>query len=74
MKKSNRLTLYKLIWCKIRYFQQLYGITDEKLAQELSVHARTLKEYDKDAKNITLGKIDSFLYMNNISLDDLIKS
>lgn len=74
MKKQSRIHLYKLVWCKIRYYQQLHDINDENLANSLGVRLRTLKEYDKSAENITLGKLDSFLYINNLNLNDLLNS
>lgn len=73
-RKIERITLYRLIWCKIRYYQQLHDISDEELARSLNVHIRTLHEYDKCADNVTLGRIDSFLLINNITLDELINS
>ena len=43
-KRENRITLYKKIWCKIRYWQQLKDISDNELANDLDVAERTLKE------------------------------
>ena len=74
MKNQHRLHLYKIVWCKIRYYQQLHDISDDILANHLGVHIRTLKEYDKTAENITLGRLDNFLYMNNLNLNDLLNS
>ena len=72
--KTNRpeLPLYRVLWCKIRYFQQLYQIGDEELANELGVHIRTLRDYDKTAENVTFGKLDRFLYANGLSLTELL--
>ena len=70
--KGKRITLQKRIWCKIRYWQQLNDITEIDLASNLDVVVRTLKEYDKDASNITLSKIDRFLYINDITLIELL--
>ena len=50
MRKEKRITLYKKIWCKIRYWQNLRDISDSELASCLHIGERTLKEYDKDAK------------------------
>ena len=61
-KTTNRLLLYRLLWCRIRYYQQLYDISDDALANALGVHKRTLKEYDKSAENVTFGKLSSLLY------------
>ena len=69
--KSKRITLQKQIWCKIRYWQQLNEITESELADSLNVVERTLKEYDKDASNITLTKIDRFLYINDLTIHNL---
>lgn len=71
MKKEKRVALYKKIWCKIRYWQSLKDVSDSELANYLQVGERTLHEYDKNAKNITLEKIDNFLYVNNMELSDL---
>lgn len=71
MKKEKRIALYKKIWCKIRYWQSLKDVSDSELANYLQVGERTLHEYDKNAKNITLEKIDNFLYVNNMELTDL---
>lgn len=72
MRKEKRITIYKLIWCKIRYWQSLKDVTDSEIAAFLQVGERTLKEYDKSAKNITLEKIDNFLYVNNMELAELL--
>ena len=73
-KKTDRITLHKKIWCKIRYYQQLNNIDNETLAIALNVHERTLREYDKNTVNVTLGQIDNFLFVNNITLDDLLNA
>lgn len=72
MKKENRISLYKKIWCKIRYWQSLRDVSNTELAAYLQVSERTLHEYDKNAKNITLEKVDNFLYINNMELADLM--
>ena len=60
-KKNLRITLYKRIWCKIRYWQNLRDVTDTELASYLQVGERTLREYDKSAQLVTLEKIDNLL-------------
>lgn len=72
MRKEKRISLYKKIWCKIRYWQNLKDISDSELAVYLNVGERTLHEYDKSARNITLEKIDNFLYVNDMELADLL--
>ena len=71
-KKEKRISLYKKVWCKIRYWQSLRDVTDEELSKYLQVGVRTLKEYDKCAKHITLEKLDNFLYVNNMELAELL--
>lgn len=71
-KSQARISLYKKIWCKIRCYQQLYDMSDKDLSNYLCVSERTLKEYDKNAMNITLGKLDNFLYINNLTLIELL--
>ena len=72
MKKMPRITLYKKVWCKIRYWQNLRDIADAELAADLQVGERTLHEYDKCAKHITLEKVDNFLEVNHMALDELM--
>lgn len=72
MKKEKRIAIYKKIWCKIRYWQSIKDVSDSELAAFLQVGERTLKEYDKSAKNITLEKIDNFLFVNNMEFADLM--
>ena len=72
MRKDKRIALYKIIWCKIRYWQNLRDITDAELAAALQIGERTLHEYDKNAKNITLEKIDGFLEVYKMELGDLL--
>ena len=72
MKKEKRIAFYKKIWCKIRYWQNLKDVSDTELAAYLRVCERTLRDYDKNARNITLEKIDNFLIVNSMELDELL--
>lgn len=71
-KKNQRITLYKRVWCKVRYWQSLRDIPDAELASYLQVGERTLREYDKSAKHITLEKVDNLLYVTGMELNDLM--
>ncbi len=71
-KKEKRISIYKKIWCKIRYWQSLKDISDSELAANLKVCDRTLRDYDKNASNITLEKIDNFLLVNSMEIDELL--
>lgn len=70
--RNKRISLDKIIWCKIRYYQQLYEVSDDDLAARLGVCARTLANYDKDAKNLTIGNIDNFLNLTSMTLQELM--
>ncbi len=72
MRKEIRITLYKKIWCKIRYWQNLKDVSDSELAAYLQVCERTLRDYDKNARNITLEKVDNFLTVNSMELNELL--
>ena len=71
-KKTQRITLYKHIWARIRYWQNLRDISDSELAACLQISDRTLKEYDRSAQHITLEKLDNFLYVNNWDFNELM--
>ena len=71
-KKTTRITLYRRIWCKIRYWQALNNVNDSELAACLQISDRTLKEYDRSAQHITLEKLDNFLYVNNLDFNELM--
>lgn len=71
-KKSTRITLYKRIWCKIRYWQNLRDVTDAELASYLQIGERTLREYDKSAQHVTLEKVDNLLSITGMELNDLM--
>lgn len=72
MKRIKRIPVYKSIWLKIRYYQLLNDITDAQLADCLQVGERTLKEYDKSARHVTLEKVDNFLVSSNMQLNELL--
>ena len=72
LKKNNRVSICKKIWFKIRYWQNIKDISDNELAAFMGVCDKTLRSYDKHYDNITLNKIDRFLAVNNMELDDLL--
>ena len=65
--KQKHIPLQKTIWCKIRYWQLLHDWTDDELAMYLNCSTRTLQNYDHDAK-----MVDTFLCINDLTLDDLL--
>ena len=64
--------LSRVIWCKIRYYQQLHKISNESLAEKLDIKPRTLTAYDRNAENIRLGQLEQFLNSYAITLDELL--
>ncbi len=71
-KKAARITLYRRVWCKIRYWQQLKEVSDAELASYLQVGERTLHQYDISAENVTLGRVDNLLYVTGMELEELM--
>ena len=69
---KRKKPLYKFIWCKIRYYQKLNDMSNWELASCIGVSERTLLEYDKNAGNITLSKLNSFLESENMDIEDLL--
>ena len=70
--KQKHIPLQKTIWCKIRYWQLLHDLTDDELAMYLNCSTRTLQNYDHDAKNLTLKTVDTFLCVNELTLEELM--
>lgn len=71
--KTKQIPFQKQIWCKIRYYQQLHDISNDKLSLIIGVNERTLREYDKSADHITLEKVGNFLLYNNLSIKELME-
>lgn len=69
---NKRNTLYSEVWSNIRGWQKNNSVSEARLAADLRVNERTLKEYDKSAHNLTLEKIDNLLTAEKISFSDLI--
>ena len=73
MKKKNpEITFDKKLWYKVRYYQQLYNISNQQLASYIGVSPRTLTEYDKNPSNVTLGRITCFLQAMDIEIEALL--
>ena len=70
--KKKRIPLHKVIWCKIRYWQNLNDISDEELADYLGCSERTLRNYDNNPSNVTLKTIDTFLFVTDMTLADFL--
>ena len=69
---KKRISFDKILWCKIRYYQQLNDIPNEVLADIMGVKERTLHEYDKCASAVTLDKIGNFLEYTGLTKEELI--
>ena len=72
--KYKSTPLPHLIWCRIRFFQNLNNVGNDCLAKTLSVKPRTLNTYDRCADNITLGQLESFIDEYALSIEQLISN
>lgn len=72
--KSKRIPLQKIIWCKVRYWQNLHDISNEELAGYLGCSTRTLQNYDNDPSNVTLKTLDTFLFAAEMTLSDFLSA
>ena len=70
--KTTKPKMYNYLWLKIRLWQRLNGVTDETLASFVEVSPRTCRDYDKNAFNLPLGKLDNFLSATGLTLEQLI--
>lgn len=71
--KKQHKTLYTRIWSLIRKWQRINNVSEAELSSYFKVTERTLKEYDKSAHHVTLEKLDNFLDMTGVELNDLIQ-
>ena len=71
-KSEKAVPLQKLIWAKIRSYQSVMDISDAQLADYLCVCTKTLRTYEKNADNLTIGQIESLLIHTGLSILDII--
>lgn len=71
-KKAPEPKIHQYIWLKIRFWQQLNLVTDEILASFIGISTRTIRDYDKNAFNLPLGKLDNFLSATGLTLEQLM--
>ena len=71
-KSEKAAPLQKVIWAKIRYYQSVMDISDAQLADYLCVCTKTLRTYEKNADNLTIGQIESLLVHTGLSIMDII--
>lgn len=73
MTKSIRdAPLERVIWARIRYYQRVLQISDAQLADYLCVCQKTLRSYDKNAENLNIGQLGSFLAQTELTVIDII--
>lgn len=70
---SKGITLHRKVWCKIRLWQNLNNASDETLARYLNLSVRTLREYDNDAGNLSLERVEGFMSATGLTLDELTR-
>ena len=61
IKKTANLPIYDLLWISIRKWQRDTGTSNTELARILSISQRTLRDYDKSARTMSLEKLSNFL-------------
>ena len=61
LRKSTNLPIYDLLWISIRKWQRDTGTSNTELARILGISQRTLSDYDKSARTMTLEKLTKFL-------------
>ena len=71
-KKAPEPKIHQYIWLKIRFWQQLNLVTDEILASFIGISTRTIRDYDKSAFNLPLGKLENFLSATGLTLEQLM--
>ena len=72
MNKTDRISVHDQVWWKMRYYQKTRRISDAQLAKDIQVSIRTIKDYDTDPRTVSLEKVENFLYVNNLTLSELI--
>ena len=70
--KKQTIPLHRQVWCKIRFWQKLNEVSDERLAGYLMLSARTLREYDADSNNLSLGRLENFMDCTGLTLEQLV--
>ena len=71
-KNEKAAPLQKVIWAKIRYYQSVMDISDAQLSDYLCVCQKTLRSYDKNAENLNIGQLGSFLAQTELTVIDII--
>ncbi len=67
--KTKPIPLHRRVWLKIRLWQKLNNASDESLARYLNMSVRTLREYDNNAGNLSLERVESFMSATGLTLD-----
>ncbi len=67
--KTMDIPSYDRLWNSIRKWQRNTGTTTSELARMLGISERTLRDYDKSARTMTLEKLTNFLNYVNGSIE-----
>ena len=59
-------------WGNIRRFQYINHLSDEQIAEILSVSTRTLYAYDKEPNTIKLETLQNFINETKIDITEII--
>ncbi|MCR4638489.1 MAG: helix-turn-helix domain-containing protein [Ruminococcus sp.] len=69
MKNKVNIPIYDRLWYAIRKWQRATGTTASELARILGISERTLRDYDKSARTMTLEKLTNFINYTNGSIE-----
>lgn len=71
--KPTSVPLHRQVWLKIRLWQKLNNASDETLARYLNLSVRTLREYDNNAGNLSLERVEGFMRTTGLTLEELTR-
>ncbi|MCR5730000.1 MAG: hypothetical protein K6G20_06580 [Ruminococcus sp.] len=69
MRRTTNIPIHDRLWNSIRKWQRDTDTSNAKLAMMLGISERTLCDYDKSARTMTLEKVSNFLNCTNGSIE-----
>ena len=69
IRKTSNIPIFDRLWNSIRKWQRDTGTSNAKLTVMLGISERTLRDYDKSARTMTLEKLSNFLNCTNGSIE-----
>ncbi len=69
IRRTTNIPIHDRLWNSIRKWQRDTDTSNAKLAMMLGISERTLCDYDKSARTMTLEKVSNFLNCTNGSIE-----